>query len=171
MASQGGQQFRGVIPGGIDGAIAYRVEVTDLAGNTGVTQTIDYAQGSTGTVAWEQLDCGTPGVYGRPYLTGGGPLTAGSTAVLDLTDAAPDATAGVFLSAVSTPAPFKGGTLYAFPGLLVFLTTDSGGQVYLALPWPAGLPTGAQLFWQYAVQDVTALGGVSISNALVSTTP
>jgi hypothetical protein len=111
-------------------------------------------------------------VYGRPDLTGSGDLTAGSPVVLNLTDAAPRSLAGLFLSASSTPVSFKGGTLYTFPfGALLFLTTDDAGQIWAPLAWPAGIPSQTSVWFQYAIQDATAMGGVSVSNAVKATTP
>jgi len=172
MDHQGGQQFRAVIPGGIDGRVAYRVESTDDAGNTGVSATTVYDQTSSGVVLWEHVDCGTPGVYGRPYFDASGPLTGNSVLTFNLWDAAPDAPCTLWLSAFSTPVPFKGGLLYPIPNpALVNLVTDAGGQLWFPLVWPPGLPAGVKLWWQYTIADDAALGNVSVSNAMVSTTP
>ena len=121
---------------------------------------------------WQNLGCGTAGVDGVPYFEGRGELTAGSTATFVLVDAAPGATAGLFLSVASMPAPFKGGTLYTVPiVVLLTLPVDDGGSLVFQLLWPAGIAQGAEIFWQYAIVDATALGGLSLSNAAVSTQP
>ena len=44
MFAQGGMQYRGVIPD-CPGTIEYHVEVTDLAGNTGVSGTTSFVAG------------------------------------------------------------------------------------------------------------------------------
>ena len=64
-------------PGGLDGEISYRVEVTDDNGNTGISSTVTYDQTSTGVVLWQTLECGTPGAAGTPTLTMSGPQIAG----------------------------------------------------------------------------------------------
>jgi hypothetical protein len=54
--------------------------------------------------------------------------------------------------------------------MLPFATDGSGG-IPFSFPWPSGLPSGFSIFWQYGIQDATAIKGVSLSNALQSTTP
>lgn len=170
MFSQGGQQFRGVIPA-VSGTVSYRVECTDRAGNTGVSGTQVYVAGPGSP--WSDLGFALPGAAGSPELTGSGTLAAGSPGALTLSSAAPLAPALLFLSLGSAPVPFKGGTLAAFPPLLQLpLGTDAGGG--LSLPWaawPAGLAAGTALVFQCAVQDAGAVHGVALSNALQGTTP
>ncbi|MCB9898749.1 MAG: VCBS repeat-containing protein [Planctomycetes bacterium] len=172
MFSQGSMQFRGVIPAAVNGTVAYHVEATDDAGNTAVSPTHSYVQTSAASSLWAGLGCGTQGVKGDPYLKAWGDLTAGSTATLDLEDAAPNAINALFISASSTAVPFKGGLLWTFPvAVTLNVFTDAGGQTLVQFPWPAGIPTGTQLFWQYAIQDASNPTGLTISNAVRSTTP
>lgn len=170
MFSQGGQQFRGVIPA-VSGTVSYRVECADRAGNTGVSATQAYVAGPGSP--WTDLGFALPGAGGAPELAGSGTLVAGSAGALTLSDAAPLAPALLFLSLGSTPVPFKGGTLAAFPPLLQLpLGTDAGGA--LSLPWaawPAGIAPGTALVFQCAVQDAGAVQGVALSNALQALTP
>ncbi|GEM_PF-3633595 len=37
--------------------------------------------------------------------------------------------------------------------------------------WPAGVPVATSIWYQYGIQDDTASGGASLSNAVVSTQP
>ena len=87
--------------------------------------------------------------------------------------AAPATTALLFISFASTPTPFKGGTLLTVPvSLSIGVTTAIGGG--FALPWaswPAGLPAGTSLYFQYAIADAAAPVGVSLSNAAKAVTP
>ncbi|MCB9897450.1 MAG: VCBS repeat-containing protein [Planctomycetes bacterium] len=172
MARQGGQLFRGVIPAAVDGTVAWHVRATDDAGNTGVSSTFSYVQTSSVTSAWQNLGQGTQGAHGDPYLVGRGDLSAGSLTTVGLVDAAPGVFDALFLSAASTGVPFKGGVLYTIPvALTLNLATDAGGTTWFAFPWPAGLPSGVSLWWQYAVADASSPNCVTLSNALVSTTP
>jgi hypothetical protein len=170
MASQGGQQFRGELPGDVPGTFSYRVEVTDLNGNTGTSATYGFVQGD-GT--WADLGSGLAGVAGIPSLLGSGTLEPGSPGSLTLGDAAPLSTALLFVALSSSPVPFKGGTLAAFPfSATLFFSTDGTGGIPLAwVNWPAGLPTGTTLVFQYAIADVAAVQGASLSNAVQGTTP
>jgi hypothetical protein len=171
MVSQGGQQFRGTLPGGALGVIQYHVEATDLAGNTGLSAAHVFLQG--GGAPWSDLGFGLAGAGGVPTLFATGSLVPGSPGTLDLTGAAPSATAFLFLSFTSTPTPFKGGTLAPVP---VALTIPMVPNVTGAIPlswasWPDGLPPGTTLYLQYAVADAGAPAGTALSNALKGVTP
>jgi len=122
---------------------------------------------------WIDMGFALAGHYGDPKLAGTGPLTAGSTGTLTLSNAAHSAPAILFTSVASTPVPFKGGTLVTVPPLLsITLTTSAAGGATFAWPaWPAGLPAGTSLYFQVAIKDTSAINGVSLSNALRAFTP
>jgi len=170
MVGQFGSQARGVIPAQIDASIEYHVEVTDLAGNIGVSDTHRFAQGNGG--AWTDLGSGLAGVAGPPQLVGTGPLTAGSAGALTLSDAAPSSVCALFVSLSSAPAPFKCGTLVPVPvALQLTLATNGAGALPLAWgSWPNGL-SGASLYFQYAIADGAAVCGTALSNALRADVP
>lgn len=173
MFSQSGQQFRGVIPGGVTGLIRYRVETSDDNGNSAVSATTSYTQTGGGGDLWSSLSCGTEGIYGVAYLEGKGALTAGSNTVYTLRDAAPGAFSILFVSTTSTPIFFKGGRLYPVP-VDAFLNrnTDLGGLDSLEFAWPAGVPGGTEIFLQYGIQDLSVpVFGASLSNAIRHVTP
>ena len=170
MLGQFGSQARGLIPAQTDASIAYHVEVTDLAGNTGVSATHAFTQ--SGVDPWTDLGSGLAGVGGVPSLAGAGLLTAGSAGSLTLSAAAPSAICALFVSIGSTPVPFKCGTLVPVPfALQLALVTDGAGGLPLAWgSWPSGL-SGANLHFQYAVADAAAVCGTSLSNALRADVP
>lgn len=175
MLSQSGQQFRGVIPGGLVGEIAYRIETSDDAGNTAVSATVTYNQsGGANDDLWHSISCGTVGERGTPYLEGRGEMTPGSASSFVLKDGASNAFAVLFLSASSTPVFFKQGTLYTFPiSLMQNRGTDAGGLDYFGFPWPSTsvLPSGTPLYVQYGIQDTVHPTGVALSNAIHGTIP
>ena len=168
MFAQRGQQFRGVIPGGIDGQIAYRVECTDDAGNTGVSSTISYDQSTSGDILWENLGAGTPGYDGRaPYLSLEGSQVVGAPVVLKLHDANLSSPAILWLAFSSAPFSAVGGTVYTFPFTSqIFFATDTGGSFYASVAWPAGIPGGTDHYWQVIVQDAASQHGLTITNAV-----
>ncbi len=172
LRTQGGHLFRGVIPDLGDATVSYRVEVTDRAGNVGVSDTFTFVQGA-GSGPWTDLEGGLAGAAGNPQLAGSGMLLAGSAGSLALSLAAPTAPTLLLASLAETPAPFKGGTLSALPAvLLVPLSSDGGGGWTLPwAAWPAGVPAGTTLHFQVLVDDGAALQGVAISNLLRGTTP
>jgi hypothetical protein len=113
------------------------------------------------------------GVYGGPLLVGTGSLADHSANGIALSYSVPDATCALFVATSSTPTPFKGGTLLPVPWLIgpLFDTTTTDGAVSLSFTMPAGLPPQSDLWFQYAVEDIAAVQGVSLSNAIVGTTP
>jgi hypothetical protein len=172
MFGQRGQQFRGVIPGGINGSIAYRVRVTDDAGNTSTSATRTYTQTASGDPLWENLGCGTPGLNSRvPYLTISGTQIDTELVTIQLTDCRPVATALFWIALNPVFFNAVGGTIYAFPkdSALVF-NTGNGGGLHAALPWVAG-PSGTDHYWQVIVLDAEALGGFALSNGVHGVQP
>jgi trimeric autotransporter adhesin len=122
---------------------------------------------------WSDLGSGLAGSAGIPYLSGTGSLFADTSGSVKLSGAMPLAPAVLFISAASSPAPFKGGTLVPVPVALAFgLATSSFGAASLSwLSWPSGIPVGATLYFQCAIKDAAALKGVALSNALGVVTP
>ncbi len=166
MFSQGSQQFRGVVPGGVGNCVTYTIDATDDAGNSAAFA------GSTGCGGspWMDLGDALAGVSGDPALAGTGPLTSGSAGSLDLTNAAPSAIASLFVGLTDSPVPFKGGTLHPVPILTsITLTTSGSGTISLPFIWPAGIPGGFQFFTQFGISDTAAVKNVSLSNALSGT--
>ncbi|RKY18485.1 MAG: hypothetical protein DRQ55_13220 [Planctomycetota bacterium] len=122
--------------------------------------------------AFSDQGCALPGLAGAPWLAGSGDLSAGSAQAIALVNASPLSLAGLFVSLSSTPVPFKGGTLKPFPPFdPILLPTDGAGEITLPFVMPAGVPTGTQLWLQWAVQDGGAVKGVALSNALRGLTP
>ncbi|HZM00124.1 MAG TPA: VCBS repeat-containing protein [Planctomycetota bacterium] len=170
MLGQFASQARGVIPAQTDATIAYHVEVTDLAGNTGISSTTTFVQGN---IAWTDLGQALAGVNGLPLLAGTGSLAPLSAGTLALSNAAPSAFSTLFVSLnTSTPSPFKCGTLVPVPVTTSLpLFTNGSGQVNLGwAAWPPAL-SGSSLYFQYAIQDGAAICGVALSNALRGDSP
>ncbi len=173
MFAQGSMQFRGVIPAQTDATVSYYIECADLAGNISACAVMCYEQGVAPT-PWSNLGFGLAGIAGVPTLTGTGSLVAQCPLTLDLANARPAALAALFLSITSTPVPFKGGMLAAFPPLSGFPLLLSTGAGTLSLPatMPSGTSgLGLELFLQYAIADAAAVKGVALSNALKGDVP
>lgn len=126
-----------------------------------------------GQPTWDVAGAGLAGTGGLvPALTGGGTLTAGSTATFTLTDALPNSPVYTVLGLSQLNASFKGGVMVPAVDLVVGPERSSmGGELVLRIIWPAGLPSGFQTWWQEWVQDPGAPAGFSASNALLGTTP
>ena len=119
---------------------------------------------------WIDLGHAHPGSNGPPELLGTGPLSAHSDNTLELASARPSSPATLVIGVSQINAPFKGGTLVPQPMLLVFLATNPVGDLNLAFLWPAGVPAGKSLLFQYWISDPGASNGVSASNGLEGVT-
>jgi hypothetical protein len=124
------------------------------------------------TTPWTDMGGGSLGVNGVPTLQASGPLTAGSTLELDLTNAPADALMLFRISLTSTPANAVGGSLYTLPyDLQLLLPADANGEFSLATSVGPGAPAGLDLFFQFIVQDLSVPHKITLSNAVLGTTP
>jgi hypothetical protein len=154
--------FRAAVPTAGATSVSLTWTATDRPGNVSNSGPIVVGAASP----WTNEGRALAGVTGDPLLVGTGTLQTGSAGALTLSNAAPSATALLFISASSSPIPFKGGTLCAFPtvALLTLATNGSGGITLPWASWPSGL-SGLSLWFQYGIADGAAIHGVSLSNA------
>jgi hypothetical protein len=125
-----------------------------------------------GVSAWTDLGFALSGVSGDPLLEGTGSLSLGSINTLDLSNAAPSATAGLFLAFSSTPTAFAGGTIVPFPFLPpIIVTTSPLGTLPLTYVVDECFPPAVTLYAQWVIDDAAAVSGYAISNAVVGVTP
>jgi uncharacterized membrane protein len=121
---------------------------------------------------WTGLGGGTAGINGMPGLSGSGSLVGGSTATLELTDAPANALMLAWLSFSSVPQSFFGGTIHATPFANQFLfSADAAGSFAASTTWPNGVPSGTEVWFQFIVQDLSVIHGLTLSNGLKATTP
>ena len=122
--------------------------------------------------AWMDKGGALAGTLGAPVLFGTGELGAGDAGSVVLTNAAPLASAALFVATSSTPVPFKGGTLQASPFIgPFFAATDAQGVIALPFVMPAGVPSGTELWLQWGIADAGAVHGTALSNAIMGVTP
>lgn len=117
---------------------------------------------------WPTLGAGLAGADGVPVLSGNGPLSSGSSNQIDLTGAAPSASATLVFGLSAIHLPFKGGVMVPSPALLLPFVTNGTGAVHLPFVFPAA-PAGLPLYFQFWVQDAGAILGYAASNGLVGT--
>jgi hypothetical protein len=115
---------------------------------------------------WTELGLGKTGVAGVPVLTGAGGLFASSSNQLALTSAKASSTATLVFGLAQIDAPFKGGTLVPHPLLLVPLPTSGAGTASLPFTFPAGVPAGVPLYFQFWIADPAGTQGFTASNGL-----
>ncbi|HTE06697.1 MAG TPA: hypothetical protein VK824_10910, partial [Planctomycetota bacterium] len=160
---QGQGLFRATVPSpGGTTTISITYTATDSSGNA--TNFGPFVIG-TPPSPWADLGLGLAGVSGIPSLVGTGPLTPSSANALNLTSGSPSSAALLFVSLSSSPVPFKGGTLGAFPFFAAIgLATNGSGSIPIPFTWPVGVPPGISVYFQYAIADGVAPAGVSLSN-------
>ncbi len=100
------------------------------------------------------LQGGTIGTHGVPWLSGSGALSGNDPARLSLGNARPGAAAALVLGETAAALPFAGGVLVpSLDIVLGGLATDATGSVALSGRWPAGLPSGLDVWCQMLVAD------------------
>jgi hypothetical protein len=122
---------------------------------------------------WTNLGGASPnGANGSPQLSAFGPLEAGSPVGLNLTGGPSGQICLLWISLNPTPANFFGGVLNSFPyNSQLVLGTNSTGGIAGQTAFPAGFPPGFNLWFQFLMQDLSTLSGITLSNTLKATTP
>lgn len=153
-----------------DGVVV--VSSRSVAINGNIFQGAAYAF-DTNPAPWSDQGGALSGVFGSPLLQGNGPLEQVTANSVDLTNAAPFSPASLFIALSSTPVPFKGGTLLAFPflGRPAVHTTGPAGDISIPFVMPAGVPTRSELWFQWAIHDDASIHGAALSNAIKGVTP
>ena len=171
-------------------AVDPREHTADLAPPTGdFTNIVAISEGANGELyivdrdtvyeiipdRWEDLGGGTNGINGRVTATGSGPLTPGSLNPITITDAAPNALMLAWI-ALNPGPPFpalgQGGVVHAIPfNSQLFFFSDANGSWSAASPWPSGVPAGTEVTFQFLVEDLSVVWGITMSNGLRATTP
>jgi len=161
--------FRASVPSAGATSISLTWTATDKAGNVSNFGPVVVNGGGS---PWTDEGRALAGVSGAPALVGTGSLLTGSAGSLALSNGAPSAAALMFVSLSSSPVPFKGGQLCAFPFVVTLaLATDGSGGITLPwASWPSGL-SGLSVFFQYAIADGAAIKGVSLSNCVEGDVP
>ena len=121
---------------------------------------------------WTDLGGGTVGIAGQPTLTATSELHIGCDLAVDLAQAPPAGLTLLWAAFSSTPFSALGGTVHTFPyDVQQLLVTDAAGAIHLEVPVPASTPPGLELYFQFVVQDVSTLHGLTLSNAVTATVP
>ena len=121
---------------------------------------------------WTSLPGGVAGGAGLPLLAGTGPLVAGESVTLSLSNGKPLATAFLVVGFAQLNAPFKGGLLVPSVSLLLpGLALNGAGAIALSAAWPTGLPAATKVYFQMWMPDPAAVAGFAGSNGLRATTP
>jgi hypothetical protein len=126
----------------------------------------------SGISPWTYLEGGTVGSNGLPTLLGSGPLSANSLTSVSLMNAPANALMLFWISLSSNPFGAIGGTVWTVPANIdILLFADPSGNFEASGLWPPGLPPGIEIWFQMAVEDVSVIYGITLSNGLKATTP
>jgi len=121
---------------------------------------------------WTDLGSALGGAAGDPVLVATGKLDPLAPGALTLSNAAPSSTTALLISLSSTPVSFKGGTLVAYPWtLFLWGTTLADGTERIGYHWPASIPSGTEIWFQFVIRDQTAPQKFALSNAVTGISP
>lgn len=122
--------------------------------------------------AWSSIDGGIAGSLGEPALVGKGSVTVGYPVALRMTDGVPFMPTFVFVGTSRIDAPLFGGTLVPSPDITIGpFALDANGGFEFGAPWPAGVPSGVQIWFQSWSIDAGAPQGVVATDGLQLTVP
>lgn len=171
------------IDAGLNGAAISAGLTTDFGGAPRFVDVAAVADTGFGTAplidigAFERADspvvdlgAGLAGAGGEPRLDLSGTLAAGAPTKLTISNAAPASSSFLIIGLSAIQFPTLGGVLVPSPDVLVGLPTGTGSLSFV-IGWPAGLPTGTQVYLQAWIQDPTGPFGATATNAVVGTTP
>lgn len=138
------------------------------AGSAHVFRVLEYS--------WQNLGHALGGTYGEPVLESEGTMFGGDEVAFELSNAKEWALAYFVISIADISySPFHGGTIVPDPvgpnGFFIILNTLGSGGITLDGPWPMGVPSGSELYFQCWIVDVAGPLGFSASNAVKGTTP
>jgi hypothetical protein len=118
---------------------------------------------------WTDLGGGLPGTGGvAPALVGLGPQIPTAGTKLTVTGGQPSHTVFLIVGLSALGAPFKGGTLFPDPNILLTFAFDGAGNWQLVFSWPDGIPFLTQLWWQVWTPDAGGPKGFASTNGLKS---
>lgn len=120
---------------------------------------------------WTDVGNAKTGSFGRPILEGSGPLTAGTMNHLDLVGVGPSASMTLVFGTSPLVAAFKDGVMVPQPQLLLPMQAGPLGSLSVPFLWPAGVPAGTDLWFQFWIQDPGASHGLAASNGVLGQTP
>lgn len=127
-----------------------------------------------GVAEWENLDNAKTGpgpnfLVPRMAFTGSG--AANENFTLKLTNMQPSESFFLITGFSAIFSPFKFGTLVPNPDVILIPLPTGTGSFELTSPWPPGIPSCLDLYWQAWITGPAALGNFSATNGVRSTTP
>ncbi len=140
-------------------------------GTTTTLKNVAVDQNLTISTRWTMVGGGVDGTLGPITLNGEGTLLPAAPTSITL-DGAPLSAPGTLILGLSAiNSPFKGGTLVPTPSFLLDIVTDPTGKLGFVVPWPAGLPSGLNVWFQAWFPNAGGPNGPAGSNGLKAVLP
>jgi V8-like Glu-specific endopeptidase len=114
---------------------------------------------------WSDLGNGLAGALGVPALTPYGLAVAGQPMRLAASQLPPGSTSNLVAGFSTLYANFKGGVLVPSPDVVVPGLPAPNGTAVFGFTFPAAIPSGSQIVFQFWTADVQAAQGFSATNA------
>jgi hypothetical protein len=106
---------------------------------------------------WKTLGYASGPTYPKPEIDAYSLLVPDQPTKIALRFAKPGSLAWLVIGAGEIEQSFKGGELFARPDLVLGpFTINADGEVVLPGPWPAGVPSGFELVFQFLVTTTQA---------------
>ena len=116
---------------------------------------------------WDEFSIeGALGPSGTAVLTGDGSLCAGDGVAVSLHGALPAVPVALVVGLSRLDAPLLGGILIPSPDAIVWLQTDSAGDLQIEATLPRELPAGTELWMHAWWPDAGGPAGFAASNAI-----
>ncbi len=164
--SRGSSALKNLVAADVD--LDGRTDLVQLGFN-GVATLLRQRDGDS---PWASIGGGVAGAAGQPRIKGRSSFVPGSPIAMDTVDAPPSATAFLIVGTTLVDVPFKSGHLVPSLDVLIGpLASDVDGDLNLSGPWPAGVPSDTEFWFQAWLVDATAPVGFAGTGGLRLTVP
>jgi hypothetical protein len=118
---------------------------------------------------WRDVGGAMAGTSGLPLLVGEGPLAPDESYRVTLSNAVLHSAVHLVVGTTDLMLPFKGGTLVPNPEFIVYGIPTVNGGLMLSSVWPAGTPSGLNIYVQFWIPDAAGPKGFAASNGIEGT--
>ena len=111
---------------------------------------------------WTDTGNDLSGTYGPPVLQPSGTVNPGTIVSFAASNALENTPAVLVIGATAVNSPFAGGVLGPSMDFSIFgLVSNPVGELDLSFEWPAGMPIGVAIYFQYWFQDAAGPAGLA----------
>lgn len=111
---------------------------------------------------WTDTGNDLGGTYGPPAMQPSGTVNPGTIVSFAASNALENTPAVLVIGTTAANSPMAGGILGPSMDLSIYgLLTDPAGDLDMSILWPAGMPIGVEIYFQYWFQDAGGPAGLS----------